>query len=52
MILILNKDLFNAEATYKSVAENATDTALKKEATDKLAIVIAEKAKTEKVEQQ
>ncbi len=45
------KDWFNAEATYKSVAENATDASLKKEASDKLAIATAEKAKTEKVEQ-
>ncbi|MFX9169585.1 hypothetical protein ABTN79_20355, partial [Acinetobacter baumannii] len=30
------KDWFNAEATYKSVADNATNVDLKKEAFDKL----------------
>jgi len=46
------KDLFNAEATYKSVAENATIAELKSEAQQKLAQVTAEKNKTDKVEQQ
>ena len=44
------KDLFNAEATFKSVSENSTITDLKQEATDKLAKVIEEKNKTDKVE--
>lgn len=43
-------DLFNAEATYKSVADNATITELQKEAADKLARVIALKNKTNKVD--
>jgi tetratricopeptide (TPR) repeat protein len=46
------KDYFNAEATFKSVAENATIEELKKEAQDKLAKVIEEKNKSNKVEQQ
>ncbi len=51
-IYFKEKDLFNAEATYKSVAENATNDDLKKEAQQKLENVIQEKSKTEKVEQQ
>lgn len=43
-------DLFNAEATYKSVADNATIPELQKEAADKLARVIALKNKTNKVD--
>lgn len=43
-------DLFNAEATFKSVAENATIEELKKEAEAKLLKVIAEKNKTNQVE--
>ncbi|MDE3235438.1 MAG: tetratricopeptide repeat protein [Bacteroidota bacterium] len=46
------KDYFNAEATYKSVVENATIDDLKKEATDKLALVVAEKNKSQKVDQE
>ena len=45
------KDWFNAEATYKSVADNASNAELKKEAVDKLAQTLNEKNKTEKVEQ-
>lgn len=45
------KDYFNAEATLKSVVENAKDAILQKEAQDKLDIVIAEKNKNSKVEQ-
>lgn len=44
------KDYFNAEATLKSVAENATDTSLKKEATKLLDDVIAEKNQNSKVD--
>lgn len=47
-IYFKENDLFNAEATYKSVAENATIEALKKEAADKLAMVQAAKNKQPK----
>lgn len=43
-------DLFNAEATYKSVADNATIPELQKEAADKLAAVVALKNKTNKAD--
>ncbi len=43
-------DLFNAEATYKSIADNATIAELKKESEQKLAQVIEVKNKTNKVE--
>jgi len=46
------KDYFNAEATLKSVTENAANPDLKKEAQDKLDIVVADKNKNSKVEQQ
>jgi tetratricopeptide (TPR) repeat protein len=39
------KDYFNAEATFQSIVANATFEDLKKEAQDKLAQIIAEKAK-------
>ena len=45
-------DLFNAEATYKSVVENAEQDEFKKEAQQKLDKVIEVKIKTNKVEQQ
>ena len=45
------KDLFNAEATFKSVVDNATIIELKEEAQQKLTAVIEEKNKTNKVEQ-
>lgn len=45
-------DLFNAEATFKSVVENATITELKNEAAQKLAQVQDAKSKTQKVDQQ
>ncbi len=45
------KDYFNAEATYKSVVENTTIVELKKMAENKLAAIVAEKNKTNKVEQ-
>ncbi len=46
------KDWFNAEATFKSIVENVTLIDIKNEAQQKLAIVLEEKAKTNKVEQQ
>ena len=45
------KDYFNAEATLKSVSENAANPDLQKEAKAQLDIVIAEKNKNSKVEQ-
>ncbi|OYZ53113.1 MAG: hypothetical protein B7Y11_10810 [Sphingobacteriia bacterium 24-36-13] len=49
-IYLNQKDYFNAEATFKSVAENAELEELKKEAAAKLALVIAEKEKNNKVQ--
>ena len=49
-IYFKQKDYFNAEATFKSIAENSTIEDLKKEAQQKLAVVIAEKDKVNKVE--
>jgi TolA-binding protein len=46
------KDLFNAEATFKSIVDNAVITDIKKEAQTKLDLVIVEKNKTNKIEQQ
>jgi len=46
------KDLFNAEATLKSVTQNSSYADLKKTAQDKLDIVVADKTKSSKVEQQ
>ena len=46
------KDYFNAEATLKSVIENAVNNDLKQEAQQKLNIVTAEKNKSSKVQQQ
>lgn len=51
-IYFKEKDLFNAEATFKSVVENATIPELKAEAQQKLDQVLAEKSKTNKVEPQ
>lgn len=51
-VYFAQKDYFNAEATYKSVSENASLPELKEEADKKLAKVIEEKNKTNKVEQQ
>lgn len=48
-IYFKTNDLFNAEATFKSVSENANVAELKDEANNKLAQVIAEKDKTNKV---
>lgn len=46
------KDYFNAEATFKSVAENATNNDLKEEAQHRLEEVLNEKNKNSKVDQQ
>jgi tetratricopeptide (TPR) repeat protein len=46
------KDLFNAEATFKSIVENTINADIKKEAQTKLDAVIVEKNKTNKIEQQ
>ena len=51
-VYFAQKDYFNAEATFKSIVENATIPELKKEAEEKLAKVIEEKNKSNKVEQQ
>jgi tetratricopeptide (TPR) repeat protein len=51
-VYVQQKDLFNAEATLKSVVENATIPELKTEAQQKLDKVVEEKNKTNKVEQQ
>jgi tetratricopeptide (TPR) repeat protein len=45
------KDYFNAKATYKSVAENASIPELKKEATEKLARVEKEEREQSKISQ-
>lgn len=45
-------DLFNAEATFKSVVENAAQETLKTEAQQKLDLVTEQKNKSSKVEQQ
>lgn len=49
-IYFKQKDYFNAEATFKSVVQNATLAELKEEAQRKLDMVIAEKNKNSKVE--
>ena len=49
-IYFKQNDLFNAEATFKSIAENSTIAELKAEANKKLAMVIDEKNKVNKVE--
>lgn len=51
-VYVQEKDFFNAEATFKSVVENATIPELKAEAQQKLDKVLEEKNKTNKVEQQ
>jgi TolA-binding protein len=51
-VYVKQKDWFNAEATYKSIVENATIPELKLEAQQKLSMVLEEKNKTNKVEQQ
>jgi tetratricopeptide (TPR) repeat protein len=49
-IYLKEKDYFNAKATYKSVADNATIPDLKKEAQDKLAAAISEEQQNSKVQ--
>jgi len=51
-IYFKEKDYFNAEATFKSVTENATNSELKEEASHKLQDVLTEKNKDSKVDQQ
>jgi len=51
-IYFKQNDLFNAEATYKSVSENATIEELKNEALQKWKMVTAEKEKNNKIDQQ
>ncbi len=51
-IYFKQKDLFNAEATFKSIVDNATIIELKEEAEQKLKLVLEEKNKTNKVEQE
>ena len=49
-IYLEQKDYFNAKATYKSVADNATIPELKKEAQTKLDAATAEEQQNSKVE--
>jgi TolA-binding protein len=51
-IYFRQKDYFNAEATLKSVVENASADELKKEAQQKLDVVVEEKNRNSKVEPQ
>ncbi len=51
-IYLKQKDYFNAEATLKSVSENATIPELKQEAQRKLNAVVNEKNANSKVAQQ
>ena len=51
-VYVNQKDWFNAEATFKSIVDNATITEVKEEAQRKLDKVLEEKNKTNKVEQQ
>ncbi|BAV04610.1 tetratricopeptide repeat protein [Filimonas lacunae] len=51
-IYFQQKDYFNSEATLKSIVENAANEELKKEAQQKLDVVVAEKNKNSKVEPQ
>ena len=51
-VYVKQKDWFNAEATFKSIVENATIAELKAEAQQKLDMVLVEKDKANKVEQQ
>lgn len=44
------KDFFNAKATFQSVSENATNPQLKKEATEKLQMVIEEEKRNSKID--
>ncbi len=49
-IYLKQKDYFNAKATYKSVADNATIAELKKEAQDKLAQATSEEQNSSKID--
>jgi len=49
-IYFRQKDFFNAKATFQSVALNAADETLKKEANEKLALVNEAEKKGSKVE--
>ncbi len=49
-IYFKQNDLFNAEATFKSVSDNAAIQELKKEAAEKLSIVLTQKNNTNKVQ--
>jgi TolA-binding protein len=51
-VYLKQQDYFNAEATLRSIVENATDAQLKQQAQQKLDEVIAEKEKNSKVVQQ
>lgn len=51
-VYVQEKDWFNAEATFKSIVENATIPELKTAAQEKLDKVLEEKNKANKVEQQ
>ncbi|MBI2282631.1 MAG: tetratricopeptide repeat protein [Bacteroidetes bacterium] len=51
-LFVQQKDWFNAEATFKSIVENATIAELKTEAQQRLDKVLTEKNKTNQVEQQ
>ena len=51
-VYVKQKDWFNAEATFKSIVENATIAELKTEAQQKLVLVLEEKNKANKIEQQ
>ena len=51
-IYLEENDLFNAEATFKSIVDNSTLLDIKKEAKEKLDSVINEKNKINKIEQQ
>lgn len=51
-VYVKEKDWFNAEATFKSIVENATIADIKAEAQQKLNMVLEEKNKANKVEQQ
>lgn len=50
-VYVAQKDYFNAEATFKSVSENANIESLKKIAQEKLALTISEKNKINQVQQ-
>ena len=49
-VYFMQQDYFNAEATLKSVVDNATNPELQKEAQKKLDVVVAEKNRNSKVD--